>query len=36
LISCSQTAPEGGCGADEGRQGAMKPAGKVRGRMSVS
>src|ERR1700730_15323215 len=30
LISCSQMAPEGGCGADVGRQGAMKPGGSVR------
>jgi hypothetical protein len=27
LISCTQRPPEGGCPADTGRQGAMKPAG---------
>jgi hypothetical protein len=26
LISCNHRAPEGGCGADVGRHGAMKPA----------
>jgi hypothetical protein len=31
LISCSQSAPEGGQGVDIGKQGAMKPAGRVRG-----
>jgi hypothetical protein len=32
LISCSQMAPEGGCGADVGRQGAMKPDDRAFGR----
>jgi hypothetical protein len=30
LISCSHASPEGGCGAELGRHGAMKPAGRVR------
>jgi hypothetical protein len=30
-ISCSHSSPDGGCGADVGRHGAMKPAGRVRG-----
>src|SRR3954447_13068943 len=32
LISCSHSAPEGGCGAFVGRHGAMKPAGRACGR----
>src|SRR5207245_2686430 len=32
LISCSHRSPEGGCGAGEGRHGAMKPADRARGR----
>ena len=35
LISCSHASPEGGCGALVGRQGAMKPAGRARGRESM-
>ena len=35
LISCSQSAPEGGCGADVGRHGAIKPAGSVRRRKDM-
>ena len=36
LISCSQTAPEGGCWALIGRHGAMKPAGRARGRNDMA
>ena len=36
LISCSQIAPEGGCGAFIGRHGAMKPAGKARERNDIA
>jgi hypothetical protein len=32
LISCSHSSPEGGCGAGEGRHGAMKPASRARER----
>jgi hypothetical protein len=32
LISCSQPSPEGGHGADVGRHGAIKPAGRARER----
>ena len=35
LISCSQSSPLGGCGAEVGRHGAMKPAGRVRGGESM-
>ena len=31
LISCSHSAPQSGCGAEVGRQGATKPAGKAGG-----
>jgi hypothetical protein len=30
LISCSHASPDGGCGAEVGRHGAMKPAGRAR------
>ncbi len=36
LISCTQCSPEGGCGADVGRHGAMKPGGRVRGRKDMA
>ena len=36
LISCSHWSPEGALGAAVGRQGAMKPDGKVRGRNDMS
>jgi hypothetical protein len=31
LISCNHSSPEGACGAELGRHGAMNPAGRVRG-----
>jgi hypothetical protein len=36
LISCNHASPEGGCGAEVGRQGAMKPAGRVREGKSIT
>jgi hypothetical protein len=36
LISCSHSSPDGGCGADVGRHGAMKPAGRTRERLACS
>jgi hypothetical protein len=36
LISCSHRSPEGGCGAGEGRHGAMKPAERARGQTHES
>jgi hypothetical protein len=36
LISCSHRSPEGGWAADVGRHGAMKPAGRARGRNDMA
>src|SRR3974390_1069397 len=36
LISCSHSSPDGGCEAELGRHGAMKPAGRARGCESMS
>jgi len=31
VLNCSHSSPEGACGAELGRHGAMKPAGRIRG-----
>ena len=36
LISCSHSSPEGACGAELGGHGAMKPAGRARGRNDMA
>ena len=31
VLNCSHSSPEGACGAELGRHGAMNPAGRIRG-----